>query len=213
MLECGDAEVWSTSTGRLMKPHRPQHDSASESSGATGPAGELLTRTIEQLDARGIPDEALGVMKPAHRILGLMRPAVIVPAGRAWRLGVLLIDRNGQLYATGMVTRAITPKRGVADHSLIADARREEQRAAVRGSFAEGEVVNFGYSPIPLDAGQPAGRRRTAVDERRDGHGQVGYQRRRTRQRTARGLSRRADRSPRERLRPQPAVARSDRSA
>ena len=90
-------------------------------------------------------------MRPAHRILGLMRPAVIVPAGRAWRLGVLLIDRSGQLYATGMVTRAVTPKRGVADHSLIADARREDQRAAVRGSFAEGEVVNFGYSPIPLD--------------------------------------------------------------
>lgn len=134
-----------------MKTHPPRDQAASESSGATGPVGELLTRTMEQLEARGIPDEALGVMKPAHRILGLMRPAVIVPVGRAWRLGVLLIDRNGQLYATGMVTRAITPKRGVADHSLIADARREEQRAAVRGSFAEGEVVNFGYSPIPLD--------------------------------------------------------------
>ena len=50
-----------------------------------------------------------------------------------------------------MVTRAVTPERGVADHSLAADARREVQRAAVRGAFAEGEVVNFGYSPIPLD--------------------------------------------------------------
>jgi hypothetical protein len=118
---------------------------------AFGPVRELLARTIDELDARAIPDEALGIMRPAHRILGLMRPAVIAPAGRAWRLGVLLIDRSGRLYATGMVTRAIMPKRGVADHSLIADARREEQRAAVRGSFAEGEVVNFGYSPIPLD--------------------------------------------------------------
>ena len=65
-------------------------------------------------------------MRPAHRILGLTRPAVIMPAGRAWRLGVLLIDRDGRLYATGEVTRAIDPKRGVADHSLIADARRED---------------------------------------------------------------------------------------
>jgi len=112
---------------------------------------ELLAHTIEDLDKRGIADEALGVMRPAHRILGLMRPAVIVPAGRAWRLGVLLLDRECRLYATGMVTRAITPKRGVADHSLVADARREEQRAAVRGAFAEGEVVNFGYSPIAID--------------------------------------------------------------
>jgi hypothetical protein len=124
-----------------VRPHEP----------AFGPFRELLAHTIEVLDTRGIPDEALGVMRPAHRILGLMRPAVIVPAGRAWRLGVLLIDRSGALYATGMVTRAITPNRGVADHSLIADARREDQRAAVRGSFAEGEVVNFGYSPIALD--------------------------------------------------------------
>ena len=118
---------------------------------AFGPVRELLARTIEELQARDIRDEALGVMKPAHRILGLARPAVIVPAGRAWRLGVLLIDREGRLYSTGTVTRAVTPKRGVADHSLAADAHREVQRAAVRGSFADGEVVNFGYSPIPID--------------------------------------------------------------
>ena len=118
---------------------------------AFDPVRELLANTIEVLEARGIPDEALGVLKPAHRILGLTRPAVITPAGRAWRLGVLLVDREGRLYATGEVTRAIVPKRGVADHSLAADLHRELQRAAVRGSFAEGEVVNFGYSPIRLD--------------------------------------------------------------
>lgn len=118
---------------------------------AFGPVHELLAHTVEELEAQAIRDEALGVMKPAHRILGLTRPAVIVPAGRAWRLGILLIDRDGRLYATGTVIRAVTPKRGVADHSLAADAHRELQRAAVRGSFAEGEVVNFGYSAIPLD--------------------------------------------------------------
>jgi hypothetical protein len=134
-----------------MKPHPPRDHAASQSSETSGPVRELLTRTIEVLETRGSPDEALGLLRPAHRILGLRRPAVIVPAGRAWRLGVLLLDRSGALYATGMVTRAISPKRGVADHSLIADARREDQRAAVRGSFADGQVVNFGYSAIPLD--------------------------------------------------------------
>jgi hypothetical protein len=134
-----------------MVRHTRASEGATPPEPTSGPVHELRAHTIEMLETRGISDEALGVMRPAHRILGLMRPAVIVPAGRAWRLGVLLIDRSGRLYSTGMVTRAITPKRGVADHSLIADARREDQRAAVRGSFAEGEVVNFGYSPIPLD--------------------------------------------------------------
>lgn len=140
-----------TSKEDTVKPRPPRDEATRDSSGTSGPVRELLAQTIEVLDSRGIPDEALGAMRPAHRILGMMRPAVIVPAGRAWRLGVLLLDRSGQLYAIGMVTRAITPKRGVADHSLIADARREDQRAAVRGSFADGEVVNFGYSAIPLD--------------------------------------------------------------
>jgi hypothetical protein len=134
-----------------MKRHRAPAETTSVSGATDSPLRELLARTIEQLDARWIADEALGVMRPAHRILGVMRPAVIVPSGRAWRLGVLLLDRECRLYATGRVTRAVMPKRGVADHSLIADARREEQRAAVRGSFTEGEVVNFGYSPIPID--------------------------------------------------------------
>ncbi|MEO9014247.1 MAG: glutaminase [Terrimesophilobacter sp.] len=138
-----------------MKPRAPRDDDAIESSVVNSPARELLVRTVEALDRLGIADEALGVMRPAHRILGLLRPAVIVPAGRAWRLGVLLIDRDGALYSTGMVTRAITPKRGVANHSLAADARRDLQRAAVRGAFAQGEVVNFGYSAIPLDTQGP----------------------------------------------------------
>ncbi|MEO7374196.1 MAG: glutaminase [Terrimesophilobacter sp.] len=138
-----------------MKARAPRDDDAIESSAVNGSVRELVARTIEVLDTRGVADEALGVMRPAHRILGLMRPAVIVPVGRAWRLGVLLIDRDGALYATGAVTRAITPKRGVANHSLAADARRELQRAAVRGSFAHGEVVNFGYSAISLDVVGP----------------------------------------------------------
>lgn len=103
-----------------------------------------ITQAIAALEAAGVHDEALGTLVPARRFRG----EVLKPAGRAWRLGALLLDRDGQLYATGEVTRAIEPLRGVANKSPDAEARREKRRAAVRGRFAEGEVVNFGYRPI-----------------------------------------------------------------
>jgi hypothetical protein len=103
----------------------------------------LLRRTVEELQSRGIPDEALAVAKDSR-----WRPRRLVPVGRAWRLGVLLIDRDGRVYATGSVTRAIEPLRGVANKSADAEARREDRRAAVRGRFPVGETVNFGHESI-----------------------------------------------------------------
>ena len=108
---------------------------------------ELIARTVASLEENEAPDEALAVLKPAR---GLFRER-LVPTGRAWRLGVLLIDRDGRLYSTGTVTRAIEPLRGVTNRSAQAEARRDDRRAAVRGRFPEGEVVNFGHTPIDLD--------------------------------------------------------------
>ena len=116
----------------------------------TDPAGELaalLRRTVEELERRGTPDEALAT--EGKTMLG--RKPKLVPTGRAWRLGVLLLDRDARLYATGDVTRAIEPLRAVTNRSQQAEARREDRRAAVRGHFPEGEVVNFGHTPIDLE--------------------------------------------------------------
>ena len=112
----------------------------------------ILERTVRALEEAGIPDEALAVLK--NRRLAAPK---LVPAGRAWRLGVLLLDREGHLFQTGGVTRAIEPQRGVANKSPDADERREFRRAAVRGRFAEGEVVNYGYTPFvpPIVDGIP----------------------------------------------------------
>ncbi|MCU1423012.1 MAG: hypothetical protein JWN36_2663 [Microbacteriaceae bacterium] len=104
----------------------------------------VLARTVAALEEAGVGDEALGVLVPARRFRG----EVIKPAGRAWRLGALLLARDGTLYATGEVTRAVEPLRGVANKSPDAEARREKRRAAVRGRFADGEVVNFGYTRL-----------------------------------------------------------------
>jgi hypothetical protein len=109
---------------------------------------------VEQLLAAGIPDEALGVWRPEKRVFGVPRPPVIDPVGRAWRLGALLIDRDGRLFATGKLTRAIVPKDFNADKSLAGEAHREIQRAAARGAFRPGESVNYEWRPLTTDEAQ-----------------------------------------------------------
>jgi hypothetical protein len=111
----------------------------------------LLAATVTALESAAVPDEALGRLRE-HRRFALNRTRVLEPVGRAWRLGVLLLVRDGSLYATGTVTRAIEPPLGTANKSPEAEERREDRRAAVRGRFAEGEVVNFGFSAVDLDA-------------------------------------------------------------
>lgn len=103
-----------------------------------------IPETIAALEAAGIQDEALGVVVPAR----FLRAETIKSAGRAWRLGQLLIDRSGQLYEVGEVTRAVEPLRGVANKSVEAETRRARRRSAVRGRFAAGTAVNFGFRAI-----------------------------------------------------------------
>ena len=106
---------------------------------------QLLESTIVEIERAGIPDEALATLKKPR-----FSAPKFVSEGRAWRLGVLLLDRQGRLYRTGEVTRAVEPLRGVANKSAEAEARRELRRAAARGKFPEGEVVNFGHSLIEV---------------------------------------------------------------
>jgi len=106
---------------------------------------------VEQLLAAGIPDEALGVWRPEKKIFGVPRPPAMDPVGRVWRLGALLIDREGTLYRTGKLTRAIVPKDFNADKSLAGEAHRDIQRAAARGSFRAGESVNYEWMRLSPD--------------------------------------------------------------
>ncbi|MCA0215790.1 MAG: hypothetical protein LCH43_00375 [Actinobacteria bacterium] len=108
----------------------------------------LLSSAVEQLRAADVADEALAELRPARRIGPITKPMRFVPAGRAWRLGEILLDTDARLYSTGSVTRALTPKDFAANKSQAEEDRRELQRAAVRGRFATGEAVNFGYAPL-----------------------------------------------------------------
>ncbi|MGV8885980.1 MAG: hypothetical protein ACOH1T_10405 [Microbacteriaceae bacterium] len=115
----------------------------------------LISETIAALESAGIADEALAVREKPR-----LRKPLLRSVGNAWRLGILLIDRSGNLYQTGDVTRAIEPQIAVNSRTLLAEARRDDRRAAVRGRFAEGTVVNFDFLRIPLEPlalGQPSG--------------------------------------------------------
>jgi hypothetical protein len=113
---------------------------------------DLLEATVVRLRAAGVHDESLALLKHSRGVLGLGASDSLVPAGRAWRLGVLLLGRDGSLYATGEVTRAVQPGRAAVNRSAAGEQRRAIRAMAARGNFPRGEVVNYGWEPIGLDA-------------------------------------------------------------
>jgi hypothetical protein len=113
---------------------------------------DLLEATVVRLRAAGVHDESLALLKHSRGVLGLGASDSLVPAGRAWRLGVLLLGRDGSLYATGEVTRAVQPGRAAVNRSAAGEQRRAIRAMAARGNFPRGEVVNYNWEPIGLDA-------------------------------------------------------------
>ncbi|WP_314103646.1 hypothetical protein [uncultured Frigoribacterium sp.] len=110
----------------------------------------LLRETAAELDARHARDEALATVKASRKLLLVHTSASMQPAGRAWRLGVLLLGRGGEVWATGRITRATGPKKEQGLSASV-EERRDARRAASK-KFTEGEVVNFEHVPLPLDA-------------------------------------------------------------
>ena len=109
----------------------------------------LLARTVADLEQIGAADESLAVLR--DRGIGRLRgKPFLSPVGRAWRLGVVLLDRLGGLYETGEITRAIEPQIAVTNRSADAERKREYRRAAARGPFREGETINHGFTPLDL---------------------------------------------------------------
>jgi len=109
-----------------------------------------LQDAVGLLSASGARQEARAEFVPARRVLLIARAATMRELGRVWRLGVFLLGRDGALWATGSITRAVQP--GRSNHqSVSADQRRDFRIAAARAGFAPGETVNFAATPIALD--------------------------------------------------------------
>lgn len=119
---------------------------------AVAAARAAVADAVEALSAAGARDEALAVYVPRQRKLLIPREPVLRPAGRVWRLGVLLLDAGGGLHATGQLVRATPPGR-TQYISASAETRRAYRAAAERGHFRDGETVNFDAPPIELTAG------------------------------------------------------------
>ena len=111
---------------------------------------EAMADAARRLSEAGAKDELLADLTQRKRLLGLVRPPVFVPRGRVWRLGVLLLDQAGTLYATGTITRATETGRPTYQSASV-EERREYRATAVRSGLPAGETVNFNARPIELD--------------------------------------------------------------
>ncbi|QHC58521.1 hypothetical protein [Rathayibacter sp. VKM Ac-2760] len=121
-----------------------------EATRAAGALQELLARTVAELERRGVADQALAELRRRRALLGFHRAPVMTPVTRAWRLGVLLLGHDGELFATGSVTRSVAPLHA-NNQSESQEARREIRKAAFDGPFQEGEIVNHGWRRLAVD--------------------------------------------------------------
>ncbi|WP_066461761.1 hypothetical protein [Sanguibacter suarezii] len=135
----------SSSPSRSDAPKEPDDaPSARRVDDATAHVRTVLARAVDRLSAAGARDEVLAEYVEARKVLGLTRQAVLRPVARAWRLGALLLGRDGTLYATGSIVRA--GEAGVRNYqSQSAEDRRDLRAAALRGKVAPGETVNHGW--------------------------------------------------------------------
>lgn len=122
-----------------------------------------IARTVALLRSSNVHDEALAVHKQPKGLLAFATTASMKPVGRAWRLGVLLLDSSAvgvgvgaaansttAAYRVGEITRAIEPGRAAVNRTALGEKRRADRLTASRGPFAKGDVVNFDYTPIDL---------------------------------------------------------------
>lgn len=122
-----------------------------DASGAEDRANRACAATVEALQRAGVAPEALAEFVPeGRRFLVLPKVATMKPLGEAWRLGSLLLDTSGVLWAAGRATRAV--ERGRPGYqSESREERRDVAAAALRGGYPVGTPVNFDAQPLPLD--------------------------------------------------------------
>lgn len=128
-----------------------------DASAALDRARAAVAAAARALAAAGARSEVLAEYEPERRVLGFSRAPRMRALGRVWRLGTLLVDERGALFAVGRVVRAERPARRSVTAESVAE-QRAYRAAAVKGGIAEGETVNFDARAIRLDGGPGEGR-------------------------------------------------------
>lgn len=112
-------------------------------------ATNACAKAVATLNEAGIDPEALATLVPPRRTFLRTKPASFEPGGEVWRLGTLLLDGDGALYAAGSATRSA--ERGRPSYqSNSREERREIAAAALKAGYRVGTPVNYGAIPIPL---------------------------------------------------------------
>lgn len=113
-----------------------------------------IADAVDRLRRAGARDELRAELRPGRRLGPVRRPDVVVPLGRVWRLGVLLLDAEGRLYRTGEVIQAQPPR--FDNHQSDRAAARGALRVAIeKAGIGVGETVNVGAPPVdPDDVGE-----------------------------------------------------------
>lgn len=114
-------------------------------------ARDAVDRAVRALILASARTETLAEYVPGRRVLGMPRAPRMSAIGPVWRLGVLLLDADGRLYATGRVIRAERAVRKSVTAESVAE-QRAYRAAAIKGGLPEGATVVFDAEPIALDA-------------------------------------------------------------
>lgn len=104
--------------------------------------GELVTHSP--------PSEQLADLIVPKRFMGVQRSGRLRRAGEVWRLGIFLMDANGNLFRAGETVRAENLPH--TDHNSAYKAeRREIAYSAFRAGYSPGTVVNFRAARIDVN--------------------------------------------------------------
>jgi len=114
-------------------------------------AASAVARAVSQLSLSEARTETLAELAPGRRVLGVTRAARMTAIGRVWRLGVLLLDADGGVFAIGRVVRAERPARRSITAEAVAE-QRALRAAAVKAGIPEGETVNFDATSVDFEA-------------------------------------------------------------
>jgi len=121
-----------------------------DDTGERGDPRAAVDAAVARLSAAGAHTEVLAERRAGRRIGPFMRRETVVPIGRVWRLGVLLLDAAGGLRRTGTVIQA-QPLRFDNHQSDRAAARRELREAILKARIDPGETVNLDAAPVAPD--------------------------------------------------------------